>query len=200
MNFEEAWPIIDGIPGWLTQEEAEQLFNAARDMAGKGHIVEIGSYLGRSSCALCLGSKSAAAPNQASLVFAVDPFTAWIAEQPHDKSIGGPNWTYPDFIENMKRARIMDVIRPMINTSLQAVINWDSKISLLFIDGNHDYEFVSKDFVMWSPYVIPGGIIALHDTETWAGPIRMMSEIRAKYNILGSLTKIGELSLFRKTW
>lgn len=36
-------------------------------------------------------------------------------------------------------------------------------ISFLFIDGDHSYEGVKKDFEMYSPLVKKGGIIAFHD-------------------------------------
>ena len=36
-------------------------------------------------------------------------------------------------------------------------------IDLLFIDGDHSYEGVKKDFEMYSPLVKKGGIIAFHD-------------------------------------
>lgn len=36
-------------------------------------------------------------------------------------------------------------------------------LDLLFIDGDHSYEGVKKDFEMYSPLVRPGGIVAFHD-------------------------------------
>jgi predicted O-methyltransferase YrrM len=34
---------------------------------------------------------------------------------------------------------------------------------LLFIDGDHSYEGVRRDWELYSPLVRPGGLIALHD-------------------------------------
>jgi predicted O-methyltransferase YrrM len=39
----------------------------------------------------------------------------------------------------------------------------DNKVDFLFIDGNHSYEGVKKDFEMYSLLVRKGGIIAFHD-------------------------------------
>src|SRR5439155_15474564 len=36
-------------------------------------------------------------------------------------------------------------------------------LDLLFIDGDHTYEGVKRDFEMYSPMVRPGGIVAFHD-------------------------------------
>jgi predicted O-methyltransferase YrrM len=38
-----------------------------------------------------------------------------------------------------------------------------TELDFLFIDGDHTYEGVKKDFEMYSPLVGAGGIIALHD-------------------------------------
>ncbi len=40
----------------------------------------------------------------------------------------------------------------------------DRMIDVLFIDGDHSYAGVRKDFEMYSPLVREGGIIAFHDT------------------------------------
>ena len=36
-------------------------------------------------------------------------------------------------------------------------------VDFLFIDGDHSYDGVRKDFAMFAPLVRPGGVIALHD-------------------------------------
>ncbi|GAH99526.1 unnamed protein product, partial [marine sediment metagenome] len=37
------------------------------------------------------------------------------------------------------------------------------KLHLLFIDGDHSYDCVKKDFELYSPLVKKGGVIAFHD-------------------------------------
>jgi predicted O-methyltransferase YrrM len=37
------------------------------------------------------------------------------------------------------------------------------KVDFLFVDGDHTYEGVKRDFEMYSPLVRKGGIIAFHD-------------------------------------
>lgn len=37
------------------------------------------------------------------------------------------------------------------------------RVEFLFIDGDHSYEGVRKDFEMYSPLVMKGGLIAFHD-------------------------------------
>jgi cephalosporin hydroxylase len=37
------------------------------------------------------------------------------------------------------------------------------KLDFLFIDGDHSFDGVAKDFAMYAPFVRPGGLIAFHD-------------------------------------
>ena len=39
----------------------------------------------------------------------------------------------------------------------------DKKVGFLFIDGDHTYEGVKRDFKMYSSLVKEGGIVAFHD-------------------------------------
>ena len=41
----------------------------------------------------------------------------------------------------------------------------DIKIDFLFIDGDHSYDGVSKDFNLYSTIMEKNGIIAIHDTD-----------------------------------
>jgi cephalosporin hydroxylase len=62
------------------------------------------------------------------------------------------------------------------------------KIDFLFIDGDHTYEGVKKDFEMYSPLVRPGGVIAFHDVvvhppESGVNIEPFMKELEKKYII-----------------
>jgi predicted O-methyltransferase YrrM len=41
---------------------------------------------------------------------------------------------------------------------------WTKPIDILFIDGDHNYDQVKRDFVNFSKFVVPNGIIFFHDT------------------------------------
>ena len=55
--------------------------------------------------------------------------------------------------------------------ALKELLGWDDlnydtnmePVDLLFIDGDHTYAGVRRDFEMYSPLVRPGGMIAFHD-------------------------------------
>lgn len=59
----------------------------------------------------------------------------------------------------------------------------DREVDFLFIDGDHAYEGVKKDFEMFSPLVKKDGVIALHDivvhpAETGCGVSKFWNEIK----------------------
>ncbi len=62
------------------------------------------------------------------------------------------------------------------------------QIDFLFLDGDHTYEGVSKDFELYAPLVGLSGVVAIHDTrrtgEKWIGKVethRFFEEMRDKY-------------------
>jgi hypothetical protein len=62
-----------------------------------------------------------------------------------------------------------------VETEMLGRTNYEGRISLLHIDGNHDYDHVKQDAEMWIPHVRPGGWIILDDYEwDWGdGPRRI---------------------------
>jgi hypothetical protein len=54
----------------------------------------------------------------------------------------------------------------------------DQSLDFVYIDANHNYEFIKSDIAAWRPKVKPGGIIAGHDySERFKGVIRAINEI-----------------------
>jgi len=73
----------------------------------------------------------------------------------------------------------------------------DNKVDFLFIDADHSYEGIKKDFEMYSLLVRKGGIIAFHDiipdyytkygikTYSWSGGVpKFWNEVKEKYEHL----------------
>jgi predicted O-methyltransferase YrrM len=148
------------VPGWLTQEEGEALFGLARSCTGRGAIVEIGSFKGRSTICLGLGSRAGCgAP-----VYAIDPGHGWKR--------------FAEFRANLARAGIADLVHPIASTSADAFPDFpDVAIELLFIDGSHRYDLVDLDFHLWTRKLVVGGMLAMHDTSAaFPGSCRVAEE------------------------
>jgi predicted O-methyltransferase YrrM len=147
-------PLIAGVPGWLTDEEGEALYGLARACTGKGVIVEIGSFKGKSTVCLGLGSQAGASVP----IYAIDP---------HQER-------FPEFEANVRRAGIDELVHPLPSLSQPAADEFHEPIELLFVDGSHEYELVLEDFEKWVPKVVDGGWVAFHDTTWTSGPRKVV--------------------------
>jgi hypothetical protein len=53
-------------------------------------------------------------------------------------------------------------------------------VALLWLDGDHTYEGVTRDFRCWRPHLAPHAVVALHDSnDPKLGPARLIDEIVA---------------------
>jgi predicted O-methyltransferase YrrM len=137
---------LAGVGGWLTEEEGDTLYRLARACTGRGVIVEIGSYKGRST--ICLARGSQAGRNLP--VYAIDPHRGT---------------AYEEFKRNLATAGIEDIVTHVRQPSQEALpAIGERPIELLFIDGNHKYPMVLEDFEQFVPRLVEGGFLVMHDT------------------------------------
>ncbi len=103
---------------------------------------------------------------------------------------GYPEWKIPLFKSFALSQQKINLIRAdshdMTTLKKTKSILKDKRLDLLFIDGDHSYEGVKKDFEMYSPLVKKGGIIAFHDIvpgpERKVGGVhKFWTEIKRKY-------------------
>jgi MMP 1-O-methyltransferase len=154
---ERVKPLIADVPGWLTDEEGEALYELARRCTGRGVIAEIGSWKGKSTICLGLGSRAGAGVR----IFAIDPHA---------------DYRFGDFKANVERAGIGELVTPIASLSQPAADDFQEPIEFLFVDGSHEYELVLEDFEKWVPKVIEGGWVAFHDTTWTAGPRKVVGQ------------------------
>ena len=51
----------------------------------------------------------------------------------------------------------------VIGASATVAAQWRTPVSLLFIDGGHGNEPAHADYHGWARWVMPGGLLAIHD-------------------------------------
>ncbi|MEM4489080.1 MAG: class I SAM-dependent methyltransferase [Desulfurococcaceae archaeon] len=78
-----------------------------------------------------------------------------------------PDWRiliYELFVKEMQGIHLIraDSHDPKTLEIVRKILG-DRGLDFLFIDGDHTYEGVKKDFEMYSPLVEKGGMIAFHD-------------------------------------
>jgi predicted O-methyltransferase YrrM len=106
---------------------------------------------------------------------------------------GYPKWKIPLYksfaIKNQRIYLIRaDSHNPKTLNKVKEILK-EGKLDFLFIDGDHTYEGVKKDFEMYSPLVRNGGIIAFHDIvpgppEIVGGVPNFWNEIKQKFRYL----------------
>jgi len=48
--------------------------------------------------------------------------------------------------------------------SWNVIVPWDRSLDFLFLDGDHQYANVLRDFQQWTPLIKQGGILGMHDS------------------------------------
>jgi MMP 1-O-methyltransferase len=157
---------VDAVDGWLNSEEGRLLYRLARRCKGRGVIVEIGSWKGKSTIWLSKGSLA----GSGTCIHAIDPHTG----SPEHSEMFGKVWTFEEFQRNISRAKVDQVVVPHVDFSTAVAQTFDKPVEFIFIDGLHEYEGVKDDFEAWYPKVIEGGRMAFHDTTCWPGVLKVM--------------------------
>lgn len=184
-----------GIGGWLSNIEGYLLYRLARDGDGAGAIVEIGSWMGRSTAWLAAGSMAGGREP----VHAVDTFKG-SPEHQGSPVLRDEGTTYHRFAENLERVGVLDHVEPVIADSRAAAARWQrGPIRLLFIDGDHSYEAVKADLECWLPHVAIGGYVVFDDViDKWPGVQRAFAEATADAGPLKRLIDIGKVRVTRR--
>jgi hypothetical protein len=121
--------------------------------------VEVGCFRGETTRCLAAATRRT--------VVAVDPYEGY----------GGA----ADELEVFRRkvAGLRHVVH-LRQTSGEATRDWDlGPAGFVFIDAVHDYVNTSYDIQAWAPKLVPGGVLALHDTDqaAFAGTRRAAFEL-----------------------
>jgi predicted O-methyltransferase YrrM len=169
------------------KEEITQLLELLRKREPR-ILMEIGTALGGTLFLFCQ-----IAANDATIIS---------IDLPHGRFGGGyPSWKIPLYKAFAKAGQRMYLLRADSHNpdTLRVVreILKDRRLDFLFIDGDHTYEGVKKDFEMYSPLVRRGGIIAFHDIvehppEVGCEVSRFWREIKKDYNHLEIVKDWGQ--------
>jgi predicted O-methyltransferase YrrM len=163
-SVQEVLARLDGVPGWLTREQAERLWAAASGLAPGSRVVEIGSYRGRSTIVLAS---------------AVPPGVEVIAIDPHGGNDRGPRQVHgagedgerdhAAFTANLAAAGVGDRVRHLRKPSQRASGDVPGSVDLVYVDGAHRYVPALADLRAWGAKVTDGGTLLVHDAFSSVG-------------------------------
>jgi predicted O-methyltransferase YrrM len=152
--------------GFMPVYEGLALFGAVRDNLGDGVAVEIGSYCGKSTVFL-----GAAARITGGTIVTVDHHRGSEEHQPgwdyHDPSLVEPGSGQLDTLSRFRHtiadAGLEEHVVAVVGRSAAVASFWCTPLSLLFIDGGHTDEAARADYEGWAPWIVDGGVLAIHD-------------------------------------
>jgi len=166
---------------------------------GVGAIVEIGSFMGRSTAFLAAGSLRTGREK----VFAIDHFRGSPENQPGQQFshyvLEKEGTTFRVFQANMKQFGLSEQVVPVPSDSAAAAQNWQSPIRLLFVDGDHSYESVRRDLSAWLPFVVNRGYVCFHDFGVAPGVTRFVQDLLQQDPTLREAINVQSLKILQKT-
>jgi len=151
-RWEKSCISIREIDGWLLDGQDRLLLDIATWLPDWSTILEIGAFKGRGTVCLGMGCKWTHKH-----VYALDTFCGNVTDFVVDDPF------YVEWAHNVRRFELEPWVSPLCGRSSSFYGYWIHPIHFLFIDGSHEYEDVLADYENFYPYVVPGGIIALHD-------------------------------------
>lgn len=159
-------PGWESTKGFLSDREAEALFQAAAAAATEGPLLEIGSYCGKSTVCLAM-----AIGDRDSVVFALDHHRGSEEHQPgqfyfdpelYDEQQGAVD-TFRAFRRTIESFGLTERVIPVVSTSERVAAHWTTPLALVFIDGGHSLDAALQDYRCWSGHLRRGGTLAIHD-------------------------------------
>ncbi|MFH1884621.1 MAG: class I SAM-dependent methyltransferase [Planctomycetota bacterium] len=160
--------------GWLSPIEALCLLYLAyrSGLENKADVVEIGSFMGKSTLPLAAGCKL----SRAGFVYAIDPFDgsadafgpdpSHIVQYRETRERHGVQGSHFEiFWRNLAAADLGSWVVPIKKLSTD-IKDWDRPIRLLFVDGNHSYESALNDYRIFERNLVSGGYVVYHDYTT----------------------------------
>ena len=152
--------------GFMPVDEGLALHEHATACPVDGPFLEVGSYCGKS--AIYLGS---AARDSNRLLFALDHHrgseenqAGWEWHEPDlvDPDIGRMD-TLPTFRRTIYDAELEGTVVALVGDSPRVAASWETPLALLFIDGGHGTEPAHLDYDGWTPKLVSGGTLLIHD-------------------------------------
>lgn len=121
-----------------------------RHATGRRRLVEIGVMHGATT---------------ALLRTVMDPSGLLVGVDPHPAGRLGVSFERSIALTAVRR-RPGGRVELLRRTSAEALDGWAAPIDFLFIDGDHSWQGIATDWAGWTPFVEPGGIVALHDSHS----------------------------------
>lgn len=166
---EELLALAEAAKGFMPREEGLALYHYGLEAGRRtpaGTWLEIGAWCGKS--ALYLG---AAAEATSSVLFSLDHHHGSEENQagwehfdptlvdPHDGRLN----TLPRWQRAIAEAKLEETVVGLVGHSMVVASHFSQPLDLLFVDGGHARDVAWADYHAWTPKVVTGGLLLIHD-------------------------------------
>jgi predicted O-methyltransferase YrrM len=192
-TFAQTYADVADVQGWMTEAQAQRLWDRASALVPPARIVEIGSYQGRS--AIVFGR-------------AVPPGVEVNAIDPHAGNDRGPQQIHGEadegqadhevFLANLAAAGVSDTVTHVRLPSQDAHPAIEGEIDVLYIDGAHRYVPARDDIRDWGARVRDGGTMLIHDSFSSVGvTLALLTQLffSGRYRYVG---RSGSMTEYRR--
>jgi len=164
MNIEDIE--LKNIKGFIAREEAMRLYAMAKEASRIGPCLEIGSYCGKTASYIGMGCRE-----NGGILFSIDHHRGSEEQQPGeeyfdpdllDKETGLID-TFRIFRKTISDLGLEDTVIPIVAQSEVVAGSWATPLGMVFIDGGHTFRAAIADYNCWTPHILPGGFLAIHD-------------------------------------
>ena len=154
------------------------------------YCAEIGSYLGASANFIC------SALYENSKLICIDTWENDAMKYVDTDTDAEKRDTYKEFKENTRKFsnKIIE-LRGWSSDMIDNVRSITAVLDFLFIDGDHNYESVKKDWDYYSPLLMKDSYVAFHDTG-WAEGVNKLIEEEVK-TVSVLVEKLPNLKIYR---
>lgn len=176
-----------GLAGADTQTTERERQCLARHAAGRRRLVELGVMHGVTTGLL----RSVMADD--GVVIGIDPHRPGLLGISFERLVAQRE------IERHPRGHVV-LLR---KRSDEAVRDWHEPIDFLFIDADHSWKAIERDWRDWSRHVVAGGVVALHDSRSvpWRedlDSVRFTSEVILRDRRFRSVDAVDSLTVLER--
>jgi len=165
----ELLAFAEGVKGFMPTNEGLALHEYARAQGEKvsgGTWLEVGAWCGKS--AVYIGS---AAEETGAVLYSLDHHhgseenqAGWEHFDPSlVDAVDGRLNTLPTWQRTIADATLESTIIGLVGPSIVVAKHFAQPLDVLFIDGGHGKEVAWADYEAWTPKIVAGGLLLIHD-------------------------------------